>query len=310
MNLLPIGQPGITLFPRHIGKAIHYRNMVVEGSGKESNIEGYPGEDGEDWWEGYTSRHFYNPDTGLGLYIPGINSDRISSLQKAKELWNEAMEDYRKGRKYDAYYTLGRIAHLLEDTTSPAHSHLIIHNIPLYEKDYFEKWCPTQKASEVYSTTTISSHNSLDEFFKQTAYLSFGKATEDINGISASEVNSIINMVYEASNSGNGRYKTYKMDSEKGTSAQEYLKRWIPKIILKPEGGFSASYYNNKDLTGTPVLTRNDKEIDFNWESDSPDSSVNSNEFSVRWEGKVNVPNPGNYTFYTKTDDGVRLWID
>ncbi|MEW6680459.1 MAG: PA14 domain-containing protein, partial [bacterium] len=68
--------------------------------------------------------------------------------------------------------------------------------------------------------------------------------------------------------------------------------------------------YNNKDLTGTPVLTRNDKEIDFNWESDSPDSSVNSNEFSVRWERKIDVPCAGSYTFYTLTDDGVRLYID
>ncbi|MEW6103438.1 MAG: PA14 domain-containing protein, partial [bacterium] len=292
----------------------YYRNMVIEGSGGESQIEGYPGEDGEDLdiieGEFYTTSHFYNPETGLGITIP-LYGRRDSSLKKAKELWNMAIEDYRKGRKYDAYYTLGRIAHLLEDTTSPAHSHLIVHNIPLYEKDYFENWCPTQKASEAYSTNTISSHDSLDEFFKETAYLSFGKATLDINGISASYVNDMINMVYEASNSGNGRYKTYKMDSEKGTSAQEYLKRWIPKIILKPEGGFSANYYNNKDLTGTPVLTRNDKEIDFEWGDSSPDdSSVPKDIFSARWTASINIPHNGKYTFYTKTDDGVRLWID
>ena len=32
--------------------------------------------------------------------------------------------------------------------------------------------------------------------------------------------------------------------------------------------------------------------------------------FSVRWEGKLKVPFDDTYTFYTISDDGIRLWID
>jgi 4-amino-4-deoxy-L-arabinose transferase-like glycosyltransferase len=32
--------------------------------------------------------------------------------------------------------------------------------------------------------------------------------------------------------------------------------------------------------------------------------------FSIRWEGKLKAPFEDNYTFYTISDDGVRLWID
>jgi len=33
-------------------------------------------------------------------------------------------------------------------------------------------------------------------------------------------------------------------------------------------------------------------------------------EFSIRWTGKLKVPSDDNYTFYTISDDGVRLWVD
>jgi|GEM_PF-5337036 len=286
----------------------YYKNRVLWGSHHE---------DRKDWWEFYTSRHFYNPDTGKGLTISGINSDGISSLYKAKEnLWPSIIEDYSKGIKWNAYYTLGRIAHLLEDTTSPAHCHLIKHfpqylfglEIPDWLRpwpiDVFEDWCPKQTSSDAYSATILSSHTSLDDFFKQTAYLAFGKATQDINGITASEVNSIVNMVYEASDSGNGKYKD-----------QELLFSYvIPSDKLSTpdgqSGGLLGSYYNNKDLSGTPTLTRKDSQVYFFWDENPPPSPIDDDKFSVRWEGKIYVDKAQNYTFVTITDDGTRLWID
>ena len=63
------------------------------------------------------------------------------------------------------------------------------------------------------------------------------------------------------------------------------------------------------DFTG-PQLQRVDPTIDFSWGSGSPDPSIGADQFSIRWEGLVEAPTTGTYTFYTYTDDGVRLWVD
>lgn len=74
---------------------------------------------------------------------------------------------------------------------------------------------------------------------------------------------------------------------------------------------WSASYFNNMDLSGTAVLTRTDGDINFDWGSGSPDSSkVNSDRFSARWTTTFNFPSPGRWRFTVGADDGIRMWID
>lgn len=75
------------------------------------------------------------------------------------------------------------------------------------------------------------------------------------------------------------------------------------------EQGWRGSYYNNENLSGDPVLVRDDSTIDFNWRLASPAPGVNPNFFSVRWEGTIRVP-AGDYEFIMGSDDGSRLWID
>lgn len=73
--------------------------------------------------------------------------------------------------------------------------------------------------------------------------------------------------------------------------------------------GLNATYYNNIDFTNS-TLTRVDPEIDFSWGQGSPSTSIDANTFSVIWEGYVEAPTSGTYTFYTTTDDGVRLYVN
>ena len=74
--------------------------------------------------------------------------------------------------------------------------------------------------------------------------------------------------------------------------------------------GLQASYFNNQTLTDPATLVRIDPTINFNWGSGSPDPSIGDNNFSTRWEGQIQPVYDENYTFYTNTDDGVRLYID
>ncbi|MHC4643258.1 MAG: PA14 domain-containing protein, partial [Planctomycetota bacterium] len=64
------------------------------------------------------------------------------------------------------------------------------------------------------------------------------------------------------------------------------------------------------------VLSRIDPSVDFNWGSGaipgthSPDPLINVDYFAIKWVGHVECPVDADYTFYTTTDDGARLFIN
>ena len=76
-----------------------------------------------------------------------------------------------------------------------------------------------------------------------------------------------------------------------------------------PNGKFCASLYNTKDLTGEVADTRYDNAINFDWGNAAPQTAVNSDNFSARWQGKFDFAE-GEYTFTARSDDGFRLWVD
>ena len=72
---------------------------------------------------------------------------------------------------------------------------------------------------------------------------------------------------------------------------------------------FKAEFFNNRTLSGVPVLTRDDLSISYEWLDSAPATGVNDNNFSVRWS-KTQQFAAGKYKFTTSTDDGVRLYVD
>jgi beta-glucosidase len=78
----------------------------------------------------------------------------------------------------------------------------------------------------------------------------------------------------------------------------------------KNEHGLKAEYFNNKTMSGNPVLERIDKQISFSWGGNSPDREINDDNFSARWNSDLLVPASGNYLFDLASDDGSRLYID
>jgi glucose/arabinose dehydrogenase len=73
--------------------------------------------------------------------------------------------------------------------------------------------------------------------------------------------------------------------------------------------GLAATYYNNTDFTGT-TLVRTDPTVNFDWASGSPGAAIAVDTFSARWTGQVQAQVSETYTFYTQSDDGVRLWVN
>ncbi|MEM9717930.1 MAG: PKD domain-containing protein [Bacteroidota bacterium] len=82
-----------------------------------------------------------------------------------------------------------------------------------------------------------------------------------------------------------------------------------PPSALGQGTGLAGTYFNNIDLTNQ-ALQRIDPTVNFNWGGGSPDPSIGADTYSVRWDGFVEAPSSGEYTFYTNSDDGVRLWVD
>jgi len=81
--------------------------------------------------------------------------------------------------------------------------------------------------------------------------------------------------------------------------------------------GLMASFWNfdvagngNAFPSGPAAVVRQEAQVDFDWGNASPSAGVGADSFAVRWEGFVEAPSTGNYTFWTQSDDGVRLWVN
>ena len=69
-------------------------------------------------------------------------------------------------------------------------------------------------------------------------------------------------------------------------------------------------YFNTIDLSGKPVLTRTDRQIEFSWTLFSADPVVNLDWFSVRWSGRLMAPRTGLVRIGFEGDDGYRLYLN
>ncbi len=78
--------------------------------------------------------------------------------------------------------------------------------------------------------------------------------------------------------------------------------------------GLRASYFDDPSASRSfaaksPVMVGTDANVNFAWAAEAPVPWVGADHFLIRWEGEISPPSPGSYTFYTTTDDGVRVDI-
>ena len=74
-------------------------------------------------------------------------------------------------------------------------------------------------------------------------------------------------------------------------------------------GAWRGDYYNNRDFSGSPVFSRDDPAVYFDWGTSGPGGGIGGQDFSVRWTRQMIFPG-GDVLFSLKPDDGVRLWLD
>jgi beta-glucosidase len=97
----------------------------------------------------------------------------------------------------------------------------------------------------------------------------------------------------------------------------------VPETAFHPsasssEAGLKGEYFASSAMTGEPVLTRTDHQIDFDWDSASPVPGAPQQDFGVRWSGTISAPAPGDYPFsiefshcYPCQDsEGYKVYLD
>lgn len=73
--------------------------------------------------------------------------------------------------------------------------------------------------------------------------------------------------------------------------------------------GLQGQYYQGRNFSNLKQ-TRIDTTVNFDWKRAAPDAALQPDDFSVRWTGQLWSKYSEDYTLYTRSDDGVRVWID
>jgi len=101
----------------------------------------------------------------------------------------------------------------------------------------------------------------------------------------------------------------------------------IEPAYLRPEAGaaqqgLKGEYFRGKELGGKPVLTRVDPRVAFRWDRGAPtdtmvaqgeltqDAALGTDDYSIRWTGKLLPPTSGKYELVVGANDGFRLYVD
>jgi RHS repeat-associated protein len=79
----------------------------------------------------------------------------------------------------------------------------------------------------------------------------------------------------------------------------------------QPTPGLAGTYFKNKNRAGRGDAQRTDATVDFNWGSGGPTIlGGQSDNFSIRWTGYLNVGQTGDYVLSTVADGGTSVVVD
>lgn len=86
---------------------------------------------------------------------------------------------------------------------------------------------------------------------------------------------------------------------------------WSFTTLPTGSGGLQAVYFSKSgDLDSAVQVSRVDSNIDFNWSTEAPASTIDRELFSVRWRGEIEIPATDTYTFTTRSNDGSRVYVN
>ena len=118
------------------------------------------------------------------------------------------------------------------------------------------------------------------------------------------------------------RFSPAHITYAQGSTLVENFAMPIEHTALHPTSGsgngLTGEYFSSQDLSGQPVLTRTDRNVNFNWDKAVPVDGLQRNDYSVRWSGTFVPPAAGdykigvrvNYCYACQNAEGFRLYLD
>jgi hypothetical protein len=99
------------------------------------------------------------------------------------------------------------------------------------------------------------------------------------------------------------RIKEYETASEgsEGPAAPKRAAKYLPGLV--------AYYYNDATFV-LKALARVDANLDFDWNTNSPDPLISPQNYSVRWYGYIKVPKAGHYIIHARGHYDCQVKID
>ncbi|GIW93340.1 MAG: hypothetical protein KatS3mg110_1381 [Pirellulaceae bacterium] len=87
---------------------------------------------------------------------------------------------------------------------------------------------------------------------------------------------------------------------------------WAAAPAWDDQRGLEAEYYDGRSFRRDKrQIQRRDPLIDFHFGNESPaPGTIGSEEFAIRWQGGLYVPQTGEYQIAIESDNGVRLWLN
>ncbi len=174
----------VASYPGQYDEVLEHIDQLIEGSFHEDDL--YADGD-QDPTTLRVMRHFYHaPDQrGLTFSISGEggvwpNSYQWNGEQNDQNEWDyhDGLDEWRRGNIAEALFIAGHTAHLIQDLTVPAHTHLDDHGPPY--GDNYEQHCSTRTLSATEATlktvapgTALPVFASLSDAFQSTADASY-----------------------------------------------------------------------------------------------------------------------------------------
>ena len=161
------------------GEYIQYKEEIIGGSRYEDE-ESHGLRDFRDWdtllykpcpvVNHPFCNHFLNPYTHKGLKSWATGWQQYpSAYERAEILWKFAQWSYARGNKENAYFNLGRVAHLLQDMAVPEHTHSQEHiSSSMYP---YETYADYNKY--LYNVGMIKNYQNLKDMFYSLAKISY-----------------------------------------------------------------------------------------------------------------------------------------
>jgi beta-glucosidase len=118
------------------------------------------------------------------------------------------------------------------------------------------------------------------------------------------------------------QFSSAKISYAQGSTLVENFAMPIEHTALHPVSGsgdgLTGEYFSTPDLSGKPVLTRADRNVNFNWDKVVPIDGLQRNNYSVRWSGTFVPPAAGdyklgvrvNYCYACQNAEGFKLYLD